>query len=257
LSERARTVLAIAAATGGLCLATLVSTKKRERSLRAFVEDTAHDLRLPLTVLFAHLSDLRDQIAAGAAPDRRAVREAMEESLDLASLVENLAAAARLGTGRPIARRTAFSWNRVLERVIARHGPIAREREIELSSATPERDVLALGDATLVEQALSNLVHNAVRYNRPGGHVAVTVETAEGRFVVRVIDDGPGVPDEELARVARRAYRSRSARARHPEGEGLGLSIANEIAVRHAFELALSNASPNGLEVAIRGPLSG
>jgi signal transduction histidine kinase len=114
--------------------------------------------------------------------------------------------------------------------------------------------VRAEGDVTLVEQALSNVVHNAVRYNKPGGHVAVILEAKDGRFCVRAFDDGPGVPESELTRIAERSYRSDEARARHPDGLGLGLSIAKDVAERHGFELELKRSEAGGLEVEIRGP---
>ena len=67
----------------------------------------------------------------------------------------------------------------------------------------PEPPLWTVGDVTLIEQAVSNVVHNAVRYNNPGGHVAVVLEPAHDRFRLRVFDDGPGVPDEALARLRR------------------------------------------------------
>jgi signal transduction histidine kinase len=106
----------------------------------------------------------------------------------------------------------------------------------------------------MVEQALSNVVHNAVRYNKAGGHVAILLEAGDGRFSVRVFDDGPGVAEGELPRIAERAFRGDAARARQPEGMGLGLSIAKDVADRHEFTFELRRAEAGGLEVEIAGP---
>lgn len=227
--------------------------EKRERSLRDFVQNTTHDVMLPLTVLQGHLTQIRDLVAEGAVPSRTTVRDALEESHYLASLVQNLVAAARLESGRPDPRHDEFSWNQVVERVVQRHGPIASAREIELDFAAPEHDVRAEGDVTLVEQALSNVVHNAVRYNKPGGHVAILLEAHGGQFSVRVFDDGPGVSEAELACIVDRSFRGDAARARHPEGTGLGLAIAKDVADRHGFALELRRAEAGGLEVEFRG----
>ncbi len=230
------------------------AVEKRERTLRSFVENTTHDVMLPLTVLQGHLTRMRNELARGATPERETVREALEESHYLTSLVQNLGAAAKLEGNEQSLRTDPFSWNSLVERVILRHRTIAAEKGVELDFAVPAEEVRARGDVTLVEQALSNVVHNAVRYNKSGGHVAVLLEAKDGRFSVRAFDDGPGVPEHELAKIAERSYRTDVARARHPDGMGLGLSIAKDVAERHGFDLSLKKSDAGGLEVEIRGP---
>jgi signal transduction histidine kinase len=227
--------------------------EKRERSLRDFVENTTHDVMLPLTVLQGHLSRMRNELAGGVTPSREVVREALEESHYLASLVQNLGAAAKLEAGEPSLRHDPFAWNALIDRVVLRHKSIAKEKGVELDFAVPEEDVISEGDVTLVEQAVSNVLHNAVRYNKAGGHVAILLEARDGRFSVRVFDDGPGVSAVEMARLSERSYRSDAARARYPDGRGLGLSIAKDVAERHGFELTLKRSDAGGLEVVFRG----
>lgn len=112
------------------------------------------------------------------------------------------------------------------------------------------------GDVTLLEQAVSNLVHNAVRYNRRGGHVAVLLEeAAPTSFRLRVVDDGPGVPEDQLRRLFERRQRGDEARQRHPDSLGLGLHIAKSVAERHAFALRLGPSEHGGLEATITGPV--
>lgn len=232
--------------------------EKRARSLREFVENTTHDVMLPLTVLQGHLASLERRAAASEPCDPARVREAQEEAHYLGSLLENLGAAARLEADELPLERHRMSLNRLVERVVGRQATIARGRGVELVHALPGEEVEVDADVTLFERAVSNLVHNAVRYGRDGGHVAVVLEVdpADGRdeFVVRVLDDGPGVSDEELARLAQRSYRTESARRRHPTGTGLGLSIAKEVCERHGFSFQLRRADVGGLEAVLRGP---
>ncbi|MCY2961872.1 MAG: HAMP domain-containing sensor histidine kinase [Planctomycetota bacterium] len=228
--------------------------ERRERSLRAFVENTTHDVMLPLTVLQGHLVALERRAAANEVPDPSRVREAQEEAHYLGALLENLGAAARLEADELPIERHRMSLNRLIERAVGRQTTIARGKGVELVHALPGEEVEVEADVTLFERAVSNLVHNAVRYGREGGHVAVVLEVEGDEFVVRVLDDGPGVSDEELARLHERSYRTESARRRHPTGTGLGLSIAKEVCERHGFGFQLRRAEVGGLEAILRGP---
>ena len=228
--------------------------ESREATLRSFVANTTHDVMLPLTVLQGHLAALQR-----AADDGRVtpeiVKDASEEAHYMASLVHNLGAAAKLEAGETHVERHPVNLNELVERAIARHRPVAGPRGIEINGAVPEPALWTSGDVTLLEQAVSNAVHNAVRYNRPGGHVAVVLEPADGAsFRLRVFDDGPGVPDDQLARLTERRYRADDARTRAPGGQGLGLSIAREVALRHGFALDLRRSEAGGLEVELSGP---
>jgi signal transduction histidine kinase len=184
---------------------------------------------------------------------RERVRESLEEAYYLGALVHNLAAAAKLEAGEPGFVRHPFSLNQVIERVIGRLEPIARSKEIELVHAVPEAELFVSGDVTLFEQALSNVVHNALRYNKQGGHAAVLLEEQGQEFALRVVDDGPGATEEELARLTERSFRSEAARVRHPTGLGLGLSIAKDVSDRHGFTCTLKKSEHGGLEVEFRG----
>lgn len=243
-------------AAGGRVRGQIEQLERRERSLRAFVENTTHDVMLPLTVLQGHLVALERRAAAAETVDPVRVREAQEEAHYLGALLENLGAAARLEADELPIQRYRMSLNRLVERAVSRQSTIARGKGVELEHAVPGEEIEVDADVTLFERAVSNLVHNAVRYGREGGHVAVVLEVDGGEFVVRVLDDGPGVSDEELARLAERSYRTEEARRRHPTGTGLGLSIAKEICERHGFSFRLRRADVGGLEVALRGPLA-
>jgi signal transduction histidine kinase len=138
--------------------------------------------------------------------------------------------------------------------VVARHWPVASPRAVDVEFAVPETPTWIDADVTLLEQAVSNVVGNAVRYNHSGGHVAVILDAPNaGEFSLRVVDDGPGVPDEHLARLTDRAFRSDDARRRHPEGMGLGLDIARRVAAFHRIALSFRRSDYGGLEVEFRG----
>lgn len=104
---------------------------------------------------------------------------------------------------------------------------------------------------------MSNVTYNAVRYNRPLGHVAVILEAVSpDGFCLRVVDDGPGIPAGELSALVERGARGSEARTRAPEGQGLGLHIAYRAAVLHGYRLTLQPSAYGGLEAKLEGELA-
>jgi signal transduction histidine kinase len=181
----------------------------------------------------------------------------MDEAHYMASLVHNLSLAAKLEAGEPDLRREPVDLSALIERVVARHQPIAQNHGVALERATPELPLLASGDVTFIEQAVSNLVLNALQHVEPGGHVAVTLDRVElDRFEIQIADDGPGMPAVELDRVLERGLRGNQARARAPNGRGLGLDIVHRVVRLHGWALTLAATEPRGLSVAIAGPLA-
>lgn len=203
---------------------------KRDAALSRYVANTMHDVMIPLTVLQGHLINL-DGVQPG-----EDTRRALEESHYIASLLQNLSAAARLEGAIPVRKVDGVDLGELVERVVARHAPIARAKGIALNHATPQQAVRVNGDPTLLERAMSNLVHNAVRYGTEGGHVAVIL-SAEDCWEFKVLDDGPGVSVEDLKKLGEPRFRSEEARSRNPEGQGLGIAITREVAEHHELDL--------------------
>lgn len=227
--------------------AQLASLREREAALRNYIANTTHDVMLPLSVLQGHLVSLQQRIEAGETLDAKAIVPSLEESQYLGSLLHNLNAAARLEADEGLTHRDPIDLNRLVERVVDRHRPIAKRKQISLDLAVPEAAIEFSGDLTLLEQALGNIVQNAIRYNRANGHVAVVLEGAASRWTLRVVDDGPGIPEVDRSRVVEASFRGSEARTRHPHGMGLGLYIASDVARRHGLHLELRDTEGGGL----------
>lgn len=234
--------------------ARLAELEARDTALTRFVSNTTHDVMLPLTVLIGHLAELDEHVRAGDGANATTVRAALEEAHYLTSLVQNLGVAAKLDVGEAHVVWHDVDLVPLVERVIARHTRIAQQRGVELAHAIPDTALVVRGDVTLIEQAVSNLVHNAVRYADTGGHVAVVLErNTPLRFELRVLDDGPGVPDALLTRLGERGFRTDEARTRQPQGFGLGLHIVHDVAKRLGLELRFARAAERGLLVTLSG----
>lgn len=214
--------------------------RDREEALREFVAHTTHDVRIPLTVLRGHLAALE----SGVRPE--ALQGAVREAHYLGTLLDDLAAHARMEAPQPLA---PVELGPLIQRVVARHAPIARRSRVGLEHAIPEEPVVVHADLTLAEQAVSNLVYNAIRHNHAGGHVAVILDTDDDGVSIEVIDDGPGLDPEALAagNVAPSPSRSRDS-----AGEGLGLLIVRRVAERHGWSFTLENGDDGGLRACLR-----
>lgn len=230
----------------------LSSLRDREAALRNYIKNTTHDVMLPLSVLQGHLVALQQRIESGDALDANAVVPSLEEAQYLGSLLHNLNAAARLEATEGLQHEHDVDLNRLVERVVDRHRPVASRKRIALELGVPEATVTFRGDLTLLEQALGNLVQNAVRYNVAGGHVAVVLGGSDAWWTLEVIDDGPGIPEDERERVVESSFRGSEARTRHPHGMGLGLHIVSDVARRHGLSLDLCETEGGGLTARLR-----
>ena len=237
-------------ASGEKVVQTITDLEARDAALKGYIANTTHDLAIPLTVLQHRL---RKAAAASQDPEVAAhLKTALEESHYMSALVKNLNVSAKLEASEIYFQPHQADLVDLLERVITRHQPIADGKQVQLNYAAPTDPVDVVCDSTLIEQAISNLVQNAVQYTSEGGHVAVVLDRVGEGFELRIEDDGPGIDEAVLDRVFERSVRADDARTRNPEGLGLGLSISLNVFRLHDWDITLS--SNEGLTVCVKGP---
>jgi signal transduction histidine kinase len=228
--------------------------KDREDSLRRYVTSSTEDIASPLEGMEQRLADTDGRTDLPLAPpDRRA---ALIEVHSLAMRARNLAAAATLRMSIESPARDVVDLGAAVDRVTRRQMGFARASEVGLAASVAAPGVHVMAHAALIEQALANLVDNAIRYNRAGGQVAVALDrTQDGRFSLRVSDDGPGVADDVLARLnANRRFRGDEGRSREPGQLGLGLAIVREVADRFGIKWAFRRSAKGWFEAELTGP---
>jgi signal transduction histidine kinase len=229
--------------------------EQRQADLRRHLDDVTHDLRTPIASLLLALEQATDQAST---PEQRALLHgALKDTVYLSALTANLRLATQLREGwSPVGRGEPIDLAATVERVAARARIVARRSGIALDVAVPDGAVRVVCDPVAAEQAIGNVVDNAVAYGDEGGHVAVVLEREGGAFALRVEDDGPGVRESEIPRLGTRTFRSDEARARDPRGSGLGLAITTEVCERCGWTLAFDRGRVRGLVVTVRGPVS-
>lgn len=201
---------------------------------RAFVDDASHELRTPIAVLRGELELARMELAAREPGDPiRAIDSALEETDRLARITEHLLVLARADAGRLADTKERVSLMTATAHVIDR----VDAGRIQLQVTGVEGHVVA--DPDLVDQLLTNLVGNAVRFARTTVRVGIRIE--DGSVVVEVDDDGPGFDPAVLDRALDRFSRSGTSRTRSGGGAGLGLAIVAAIVDSLDGQIALEN----------------
>jgi len=201
---------------------------------RTFVADAAHELRSPLTALKLQLQLVE---RAGSDEARQVALAKLHERLDRGThLVRQLLSLARHETPLGAAQRRQVDLGLLLEAAVADHSALADSRNIDLGVEAPAQ-VVIVADADGLRVLLNNLIDNALRYTQQGGRVDLQTAQENGRPLLRVRDNGPGVPAVHRPRLFDRFFR--------PDGQdawgcGLGLSIVRNIADHHQADIVLS-----------------
>ncbi|HEY4137270.1 MAG TPA: ATP-binding protein [Casimicrobiaceae bacterium] len=216
---------------------------------RRFTADAAHELRTPLAALKLQLDVARranDQTARVAAYDD------LNAGVERAShLVDQLLTLARIEPEALATRAVDCDLAAIAKEAIVARGALAAEKRIDLGLAREAR-VGVRGDPTALAILLSNLLDNALRYTPAGGKIDVAVDADDGRALLTVVDNGPGIAPEERERVFDRFFRSADNREL---GSGLGLSIVKRIADAHHAAIELGTPEHgSGLVVTVRFP---
>ncbi|HAU58467.1 MAG TPA: histidine kinase [Comamonadaceae bacterium] len=228
-------------------------TRQVLQQQREFIDDASHQLRTPLTTLATQTGyALRETDPAQREIALQAIKIQVDDAIRQTNQMLALARADALEL-----QVEPLDLHALAERVTRRLWPLARQHGIDLGlEALHPLPTQAWGHAALLEEALANLLHNALQHTPPGGQVTVQAGVLGGQAVLRVTDTGPGMPAADRTRVGERFLRvAASANAHAPHGSGLGLAIAHAIAQRHGGRLRVEEAAPGrdapGLRVGV------
>ena len=210
----------------------ITDLERLERVRKDFVANVSHELRTPLTAIRGYTETLLE----GALEDRENNRKFLEiiktHAIRLNSIASDLLALSELESGKPTAEQARVSVRAAMEAALRTVEAEAHGRGVKLIRGQVE-EVTVLGERVHLEQALVNLLDNAVKFNRPDGEVRVEVtRTKDDEVSVTIADNGIGIPSADLPRLFERFYRVDKARSREVGGTGLGLSIVKHIVER-------------------------
>ncbi|MCX7911816.1 MAG: cell wall metabolism sensor histidine kinase WalK [Dehalococcoidales bacterium] len=230
----------------------LTDLRNLQTMRRELVGNIAHELRTPLAGIKAMVETLQD----GALADRKVARDFLARisgSVDrLSQMVAELTELSRIETGRAELKKEPLSLNALVEDVISEMTPLAERHQVAITRELAGGLPLLEADRDRLRQTIINLVHNAIKFNKPGGSITITTDYDAQAVTVRIRDTGIGISREDLPHVFERFYKADKARS--GGGSGLGLAIAKHTIQAHGGEIWAESEEGKGSVFAFRLP---
>ncbi len=200
----------------------------------AFMRMAAHDLRAPLTVIRGYVEMVMEDTEA--ASDEEAMDYlgvVLRRTLQMRDLINNLLDVEKIESGAVTLERKPLDMAALVTEVGRGFEPVAQQQGLTLVWQVPDACPQPLADHGRLVQVMNNLVSNAIKFTPSGGQVSIDVQAQPGQIVIDVSDTGPGISEEDQARLFQRFFRTDASRQQQIPGTGLGLSIVKAIVEQH------------------------
>ena len=233
----------------------LTDMRNTEQRRQEFVSNVSHELKTPLTSMKVLAESLIGQSGIPEELYQEFLQDINTEIDRENEIITDLLNIVRLDRKEGEMNIAQVSINELLEIVMRRLRPIARKRSVEMVFES-FRNVLAEVDEVKMSLVFTNLIENAIKYNKEGGRVKVSLNADHRYFYVKVEDTGIGIPEEARKYIFDRFYRVDKARSRESGGTGLGLAITKSAVMMHKGNIKVSGKEGEGSVFVVRIPLS-
>ena len=253
----------------GLIQGHLISAQQRvlhqlrqlDKAKTDFLATVNHELRTPLTSITAYLDMIQDG-SGGPVPDgiRKMLEVIARNSDRLRRLIEDmLTVSMQDGSNLDL---KPVDIDKLLQVVVATLRPLAESRHVSVSFTEATEDIEVTADEAKLEQVFTNIVANAIKFTPEGGRVGITSALSASQdggpaALVRIADNGLGIPEHDLPHILTRFYRASNATSAAVPGSGLGLAIANDIISRHMGRMVFDSILGSGTTVSVELPVGG
>ncbi len=224
-----------------------------ERVRQEFFSNISHELRTPLTSILAFVETLEDGAIEDEENNRRFLSVIRRNAERMHHLIDDILELSSIESGNIEINSKQLSLASLVKEVFTNLSNKAEERGIKLINEVPD-ETKVFADAIRLEQMLTNLIDNAVKFNRESGNVTVSYTRSGEKDLISVGDTGEGISGEHLQRIFERFYRTDRARSREIGGTGLGLAIVKHLARLHGGEISVSSNPGKGSVFSIELP---
>jgi two-component system phosphate regulon sensor histidine kinase PhoR len=224
----------------------ITELKKLERVRKDFVANVSHELRTPLTSIKGFVEALKDGAISEQEQSTRFLSIISQHTDMMNKIISDLLQLSQIESKEFELKLEPFSVRELVEEVVYTLKRSADQKSQELVISLPPDELRALGDKYRVNQALINLVDNAIKYTPEGGKIRIEVQDKGEQIEIAVIDDGIGIPLTDLPRIFERFYTVDKGRSRELGGTGLGLSIVKHIVEAHGGKVQVESQPGRG-----------
>lgn len=234
----------------------LTQIEHLEKVRQEFLSNVSHELRTPLTSILAFVETLEDGAIDDDQNNRHFLGVIRKNAQRMHHLIDDILELSSIEAGKIAIEPREIKLSALVEEVFMNLSSKASERHVKLKNKI-ENGKTVSADRIRFEQMLTNLIDNAVKFNRENGSVTVTCERRAGADLISVTDEGEGISHEHLQRIFERFYRTDRARSREIGGTGLGLAIVKHLARLHGGEVSVASTLGKGSIFTIELPQSG
>ena len=231
----------------------VTQTELLERVRQEFLSNVSHELRTPLTSILAFVETLEDGAINDGENNRHFLAVIRKNAQRMHHLIDDILELSSIESGGITLAPKSIKLPILIEEVFTNLSGKAAARRIKLKNEV-NADERIFADAVRLEQMLTNLIDNAVKFSREKGEVSVNLERKDETDVISVSDNGEGISGEHLHRIFERFYRTDRARSREIGGTGLGLAIVKHLARQHGGEVSVSSVLGKGSIFSIELP---
>jgi len=225
----------------------ITALKQMDRMKSQFVSTVSHEIQSPMNAVMMQLQVILDGLAGDVTEKQRDIlTRASQKINNLARMASELLDLARIESGLISLEREPVDMLAIIRDQVAFHLPRAESESIRLKVDAPETLPRVLANRRNMEEVLSNLITNAIKYSPDGGQVTVSASAGSGYLCLRVRDTGLGISPEDLKLIFQQFYRVKDEKTRYIQGTGLGLAIVKSILESHQGRIEVESRPGEG-----------
>ncbi|MFA5526995.1 MAG: ATP-binding protein [Peptostreptococcales bacterium] len=233
----------------------ITERQKLENMQKEFVANVSHELKTPLTSIKSYTETLLEGALSDIDVSEQFLKVVDSESDRMTRLVKDLLQLSRLDYQREIWNKVEIDLSFILDIALTKIELTAKQKNQKIHKNYTLSSAMVFADKDRIEQVISNILSNAIKYTQAGGEIHVDLITKEEKAQIIIKDNGMGIPQKDIPRLFDRFYRVDKARSRDLGGTGLGLSIAKQIMTAHAGDILIESVYGEGTSVILILPL--
>ncbi len=232
----------------------VIEYKKMAKFRKEFIANISHELKTPIFASQGFVHTLLDGALKDKSVRTRFLKKAAKSLDGLDLLVQDLLTLSQIEIGEVKMHFEYFDFRKIIAEVFDQLEETAEKRDIKLVEKYTEQEVVVHADYYRINQVLTNLIQNGIKYNKENGEVTVSTVDSGEYYTILVSDTGEGIEKKQLERIFERFYRVDKSRARKKGGTGLGLSIVKHILEGHNSNVTVESTIDEGTTFKFRLP---